>query len=320
METGMKITNFLKKYFPWLRYYYHNFLICHHKNVYKRANGNLLPFFERKYKKVFNETPDLSHPKKLTEFIYKKMLADPLPIETVLSDKLLAKEYLISKGFEQYVVKTIKIFDSIESISFDGLPDKFVIKANNDSGSVFIVDKTKGQIIDKNHNKIKFKGMIKRLKQAAKGNYWLLNYEKQYKDIVPKVFAEEYLETSDFDFIVDYKYFCRYGNPLFADVIYSREGGIDHDFYVDVHFNHIFPQESVEKDVIKKVKPKRLSEIILLVSQLSCCLDFVRIDLYYSEKYGIKFGEFTFSPAGGNGKREYPSDQYDIDAGTMIGL
>lgn len=316
--------NFLKKHMPWLRDYYHRFLIRKHKRLYKKNKGNLRNYFEKKYFKVFNSELNIDNPKKLTEYIYQKMYNEPNELECLLTDKIKAKEYLKEKGFQEYIVKTLKVFNSCDEISFEGLPDKFVIKSNNDSGSVFIVDQTNDEIIDKNHHKISYKRMIKHLKSCFKNEFWLLNFEKQYKSITPLIFAEEFLDSGDLDenFIIDYKYFCHNGRPLFADIIFSREGGIDHDFYVDTNFSQIFanPNEKVSSSVIESCRPSNLKEMLEFIESISKDIEFVRIDLYCSKKFGIKFGEFTFSPAGGNGEREYPVKEHDFAAGKMLGL
>ena len=53
-------------------------------------------------------------------------------------DKLEAKNYIAEKIGEQYIVPLIGVWDKVENINFDILPEQFVLKCTHDSGGVFV--------------------------------------------------------------------------------------------------------------------------------------------------------------------------------------
>ena len=52
-------------------------------------------------------------------------------------------DYVKSKGLGDILVPLLGVWERVEDIDFESLPDKFVIKCNHDSGSTHIVDKSK---------------------------------------------------------------------------------------------------------------------------------------------------------------------------------
>ena len=107
------------------------------------------------YKKVNKEDLDLDNPKTLNEKIQWLKLYDSTPIKTLLCDKYLVKNYIKEKIGEQYVIPTLKVWDSYKKITFNFLPNKFVLKANHGSSMNIIV-----------YNKRKYK--LKKIRKIAK--------------------------------------------------------------------------------------------------------------------------------------------------------
>ena len=78
------------------------------------------------YKKEMNEDLDLDNPKTFNEKIQWLKLYDSTPIKTLLADKYLVKNYIKEKIGEQYIIPTLKVWDSYEEINFDSLPNKIL--------------------------------------------------------------------------------------------------------------------------------------------------------------------------------------------------
>src|SRR5690625_504758 len=64
---------------------------------------------------------------------YKLYYRDPLM--TQCADKYRVREYVTSKGLENILVPLYEAYDDVKDIDIDTLPDKFVLKTNNGSGS-----------------------------------------------------------------------------------------------------------------------------------------------------------------------------------------
>ena len=94
----------------------------------------------------------------------------------------------------------LRIYNDIDEINLDELPEKFVLKCNHGSGmNIFCEDKSKFNI-----TKIK-----KILKAWMNINYGLVNFEYQYLNVNRRVFAEKFLDKE----IINYKFSCFNGIP-----------------------------------------------------------------------------------------------------------
>ena len=82
---------------------------------------------------------DLNNPRTFFEKVNWLKLYDRNPLYTKLCDKLLVKDWVIEKIGTKYIIPTLAVYNSIEDIKLEDLPEKFVLKCNHDSGTVFIM-------------------------------------------------------------------------------------------------------------------------------------------------------------------------------------
>lgn len=98
-----------------------------------------------------------------------------------------------------------------------------------------------------------------------------------------------------------------------CEVIDDRTTNEVIDFY-DMHWHHLsvsnppYPLNSQ-----KKPKPDTYEEMINLASVLSQGFQYVRVDLYSTDR--VYFGEMTFTP--GNGTDKYEPDDWDYQMGKL---
>ena len=63
---------------------------------------------------------------------------------TKCADKYLAREYIKDTVGEEYLIPLIGVWDKVEDIDFDYLPEQFVLKVNWGSGmNIVVKDKSK---------------------------------------------------------------------------------------------------------------------------------------------------------------------------------
>lgn len=159
-----------------------------------------------------------------------------------------------------------------------------------EAGEGVILCKSKGTI---NKNDIE-----KKLNLALKQDIFTGLREWPYKNVKPRVLAEEYIEDSKSHELPDYKFFCFDGvvKALFiATERFSNE--VKFDFF-DADFNHL--------DIVQKhpmsgktiEKPAKFDEMKQIASKLSKGIPHVRIDLYEANGK-VYFGEMTFFHHGG---------------------
>ena len=233
---------------------------------------------------------DLSNPRTFDEKMQWLKLYGGSDLRTRLIDKVSAREWVAEKVGKEYVVPMIGVWDSFDEIDFDALPGRFALKCNHGAGyNIIVHDKSKLDLAD----------------AKAKVDAWMgENYaygqmmELQYEHIVPKVFAEEYMENAGGD-IYDYKIYCYDGEPLYTQFLCDRATGLrmayfDNDWNKQAfrYSQHALIAENIER-------PENFGEMLDVARTLSKGWPFVRVDLYRLDDGTIKFGEMTFIPAGG---------------------
>ena len=119
-------------------------------------------------------------------------------------DKYEVKKYIADRIGKEYVIPTSGVWDSAEDIDFTSLPEKFVLKCTHDSHSVVICkDKS---ALDTDQTKKGLDAFLKR-------NYYLIGREWPYKDVKPRIIAEEYIDSDTRTGMADYKVHCFNGGP-----------------------------------------------------------------------------------------------------------
>lgn len=198
------------------------------------------------------------------------------------------------KGCEEILVPTVGgPWEKYEEIDWDKLPDSFVIKATHGCKmNFFVKDKNK---VDKD----KCRSEINRWLNTTYGTY---SIEPHYIPIPHRFYAEKYL--GDISGLIDYKFHCIDGEPLFVIAFTDRKPHGDKAMEVtinlmDMEWNPIYEVTGYgnEKPGTGKLeKPTHFKEMVEYARILSKDFKFVRVDMYDREN-GVLFGELTFSPA-----------------------
>lgn len=267
-------------------------------------------YIRLKYRKIFGKWPDLKNPKTFNEKLNWLKLHDRNPIYTAMVDKYEAKRYVADLIGEEYIIPTLGVWNKAEDIDFDGLPQKFVLKATHDSGRVLIC---------KDKSKFDRSMAVKEMNESLKRNFYAVTREWPYKNVKPRIIAEQLLEQADnkeFEDINDYKFFCFNGRVEFMKVDFNRH--IDHHAnYYDRNFNLLNFGEADFPPVADKIisRPVNFEKMIELVEKISNSLRFVRVDLYEVDGH-VYFGEITFYPASGTG--QFTPQSADVMIGDFL--
>ena len=246
------------------------------------------PYLKMVYRIKSGKTLDLKAPKTFCDKLNWLKLHDVHPEYTRLVDKVAVREHLKEVLGEDIALPLLGSWEHYDDIDFDGLPERFVLKCNHDSGSVKII--TDKSAMD--HAELR-EFYESRLRQ----NPYTLGREYPYRDVPPRIYAEQYMVPEGDSDINDYKFFCFDGKPEILFVATERSTDCKFDFF-DMDFNHldivnIHPQSG------KTIpKPQNFEQMKDLAARLSQGMKFVRIDLY--EINGrIWFSEYTIYHAGG---------------------
>lgn len=271
----------------------------------------LLPdyiFLQIKYRYKFNKKLDLKKPQTFNEKLQWLKLYDRNPEYTKMVDKYEAKKYVANIIGEEYIIPTLGVYNKFEDINFATLPNQFVIKCTHDSG---------GLIICKDKTKLNIKEARKKINKSLKRNYFYTGREWPYKNVKPRIIAEQYMVDESGTELKDYKIFNFNGIPQFIQVDFNRFKGHQRKLYStdwkELDFNLVY---SINKNV-KISKPEKLKEILKLAKKLSINHSFIRTDFYVINDK-IYFGELTFFPEAGFGK--FIPEEWDEKLGNILEL
>lgn len=242
-------------------------------------------FLLARYKTEMGRELNLTNPTTYTEKLQWLKVYDHRPEYTTMVDKYAVKKYVANKIGEEYVIPLIGVWEKVEDIDFSSLPDRFVLKVSHDSGGIVICkDKSQLDIVQTK----------KYLKKLLKRNYYCGTREWPYKNVKPRIIAEEYMEDSYLGELRDYKFFTFGGVPK---VVYIAQGRGNReatvaDFY-DMEFNHL--PFTIDHDMaeIPPEKPVNFELMQQLATKLSEGTPQLRVDFYEVEGK-VYFGEMTF--------------------------
>lgn len=265
-------------------------------------------YLKMMYKIVTGERLNLENPTTFNEKLQWLKLNYRKPEFTNMVDKYEVREYITKRVGEGYLIPVLGIWDTPEEINFDELPNQYVLKCTHDcEGLSICTDKT---IFDTEAAKAKLKGCLKR-------NFYYQGREWPYKNVHPRIIAEQYMHDDGDDQLTDYKVFCFNGEPKIIQVDYDRFKGHKRQFY-DVEWNRMDVSFHFPSDTTKRIpKPSVLGDMLELARKLSTGFPHLRTDFYIiGDK--IYIGEMTFYHGTGMGK--WTPQSFDKEMGSWIEL
>lgn len=232
---------------------------------------------------------NLEHPTTFTEKMQWLKIYDSTYMKTYCSDKFTLHKYCEQVLHTNLCIPILTWFDRVDKFTTTGLPDGFVIKCNHGSGY---------NIIHKPHTSFNQTDAVKKLTRWMAQDFSLRNgCELHYKMIPRKIIVEPYMNDGHDD-LVDYKFYCFNGMPLFCQVITDRHTHERISHYTD---GWIYaPQyDWVEFESINNLPmPEFYTDMIDISKKLSKPFKLVRVDFYVIH-HQLYLGELTFTPNSG---------------------
>ena len=262
-----------------------------------------------KYYLAFHRKLNWKNPQSFSEKIQWLKLYGRTPLNKVMSDKYLVKQYVTERIGADYVIPLLGVWERPEDIDFDSLPDQFVLKCNHNSGT--------GMVICRDKSKLDYKKVRKGLAQGLKEDFFWYTREYSYKDIPRRSIAEAYMEDDTTNELRDYKFFCFNGEPKALFIAAGRSKGehaVTFDFF-DMDYNHLPFTNGHPNATMPPEKPKCFEEMKRLAKVLSKDMPHVRVD-FYEVNGRVYFGEFTFSHW--NGLMPFDPEEWDYKFGEWI--
>jgi hypothetical protein len=264
------------------------------KQTYYRYFISDVNLIRKRFKKRLGREVELVDPTKFNDKLQWLKLNWNDPLACICADKYEVRDFVAKEIGKEYLNELYGVYNSIDEIELDDLPNTFVLKGTHGSGF---------NIICKDKNKMNWEEEFCKMKGWFKKNYYLQNREWVYKEIKPKIVCEKYIEQNDGAELRDYRFFCFNGEPKFITVDFSiiNKKNTRRNLY-DLEWNLMEQEISYPRELSKKVdKPSKLDEMIFLSRKLSSNFPHARIDFYFVEDK-IIFGEITFFHQSGMGK------------------
>lgn len=234
------------------------------------------------------------------------------PELTSLVDKIEVKDCIAERLGKEYVVPTLKIWDSPEQITqadIDALPDKFVIKTNHSGGNT-------GVAICKDKNLFNLEAVRDKMRRSFKDDIYRTYREWPYKNVRRRIFAEAYLG----DDLTDYKFYCFNGKVDCVLLCYERNTPGKTKYYFfdrDWKLCRYNKAGIAAPEDFTLPKPDGMDRMFEIAAGLSKGYPMIRVDLY-NISGRIYFGELTFFPASGFDPNRLP--EADLKFGNQIDL
>lgn len=239
---------------------------------------------------------DLEHPLTFSDKINWIKLHGITPEMVRLSDKLLVRDWVKEKLSEDYLVNLLGSWDRAQDLPFSGLPESFVLKANHGSHMNIVV---------RNKADLDLEKVKQKSNEWLKYNFaYMYGFQLQYRDIKPKLIAEEFLVQDSSNpqvELADIKIHCFDGRPEFIEFISGeaknrRLSFFNLDWEMCEYHTATYPLHETLPE-----RPLKLDDLISAAKTLSAGFPYVRVDLYQIGEQ-VKFGEMTFTPSSGAAK------------------
>jgi len=259
-------------------------------------------YFHRKF--------DWKNPQTFNEKIQWLKAKDHNPLYPTLVDKFAVRQFIRDAVGEECLIPLVggpwKCFDEID---FSRLPERFVLKTTHDSGGV---------VLCRDKASFDMQAAREKIERSLKRNYYWGGREWPYRNITPRIIAEQYMEGESGGELLDYKFMMFGGEHRCAFVCSNRFAGSKLNVtFFDPDWNRMPFERHYHADPQTLPKPACYDEMIRISKKLSAGLPFVRVDLY--EVAGRAYcGEITLYP--GSGMETFQPEDWDYKLGEWIDL
>lgn len=257
---------------------------------------------------------NLKSPQRFTEKLQWYKLYYRTALMRQCADKWEVRKYVEECGLSRLLIPVIGVFDNVESINFEKLPQKFVIKDTLGGGGNEI-------IVCNDYLQFNQEEAVRKMKE------WLssgTSYRRGGREWVyggkHRIIIESFIDSvPEEGGLMDYKFFCFHGKAeylyVIADRCVGKKAGLG-IFTPDYKKLEVVrcDEEPLNRNI---TKPDNFKEMIQAAEILSQPFPEARIDLY-NVKGKIYFGEITFFD--GSGYMSFEPDEFDYVLGEKFVL
>jgi hypothetical protein len=247
--------------------------------------------------------PDFRTPRTFNEKLAWRMLHDRNPLFPLTIDKIAVRDYVAAKVGAEILIPLLGTWDRAADVPWSSLPRRFVLKANHGwNMNLLVADK----------DAIDGTAALRTADAWLQNNHFTETHEWGYRDIPPRLLAEEMLLDAEGSIPKDFKFFVFGGQARLLEVHTGR--------FRD-HRTNYFDMDLQPLSIAKKfptnpgyVLPPEARDLARLAERLGADFDFARIDLYLVRGRAW-FGEITHYD--GSACSPYAQPEHDRMLGDM---
>ena len=251
--------------------------------------------------------PDFANPTWINEKVRWQFLHHANPLMSLAADKIAMRDYLRFKGSVFAPPEIVAMGSTPEELLAADLPRRYVLKAAAGSGQNHFEDGTRATPRAE---------LLAKLDYWDRHDYWRHAGEMHYRAIEKRWLVEELVTPSDR--IIEYKFYCIHGEPIFVLVISDRVGTrykcalFDLDWKPAGFHWRDFPATAASTE-----RPAALATLIDEARRLSEDFLHVRVDFMQCGDR-VLFSELTFS--GGAARNPFVPLVKNVEFGRMVDL
>lgn len=278
-----------------------------------RGFFNFMPdllYLKLVYRAEMGKRLNLKKPKAFNEKLQWLKLYDRDLKNSQYVDKYEVRNYIAKTIGDKYLIPLINVYDDVDQINWESLPDSFVLKCTHGSSS---------NIICKDKNKLDINSAKKMLEKWMKKSWHSFGREWEYKNIKPRIICEEFMVDEKEKELIDYKLMSFNGEVKCVFLCLNRDSdkGLNINIYNKEWELMPFERDGAPNTKEIVAKPENLELMIELAEKISKEFPFMRVD-FYEINNRVYFGEMTFYPA--SGFKGFTPESYDEVLGNWLTL
>ena len=240
-----------------------------------------------RYREAWGRWPNLDSPTTLDEKLLWLNLYWRHPLKMECADKYAMRGYVERAGLGDLLPRAYGVFDSVQAINFDSLPDRFVLKCTHGA---------KSNIFCRSKADLDIPRARRDLERWMSTDFSRLYGEQHYSSITPRILCEEFLDDGTGILPTDYKVYCFNGRPWRVLICFDRvPNGKASLAVANLEWNPAVFYRDEPPGGRRVPRPEALPGILHASELLAAPFPFVRVDFYSVGGRAI-VGEMTFTP------------------------
>lgn len=244
--------------------------------------------YARLYKDSHGVFPNIVSPKNFTEKVLWRSLFDRRPILRRFADKCAARDFVKDRLGADILPNLYHLTENPDTIPFDDLPDRFVVKPTHGSGWIKLVP---------HKAELDISALKDQCRSWLSQDFYEKCRERVYRGLPRRIIVEEMIDDKTQGGPADYKFFVFHGRVKVIQAIFGRHAEFS-IYHLDREWRNLNFNFNYEPFFGEAPHPPHLAEMIEVSEILAKDIDFVRVDLYDTPEK-IFFGELTTTPSAG---------------------